>query len=135
MDAEEEAVATGDEVRLAVPATPEFLRLARLAASGLASRMGFSYDEVDDLRLAVDELCFALIGGKGRQGSVLLRYAIVDGALEVEGTGSFGSADPDPVLPELSSQILTALVDEHQVFRDGDGSPGFRLLKRRAGGS
>ena len=121
-----------EEVRLAVPATAEFLRLARVTASGLASRLGFTYDEVQDLRLAIDELCFALIGNKGRQGQVQLRYAMVRGALEVEGTGEFPSDDVEPVLNGLSRQILGALVDEYGVHRDDDGNPCFRLLKRRA---
>ena len=38
---------------------PEYLRLVRLTAAGLASRLGFTFDEVEDLRIAVDELCFS----------------------------------------------------------------------------
>src|SRR2546425_981063 len=53
-----EPASMSDEVRLAVPATPEFVRLARVTAAGLASRLGFTFDDVDDLRLAIDELCF-----------------------------------------------------------------------------
>lgn len=120
-------------MRLAVPAMPEFLRLARVAASGLASRIGFTYDEVEDLRLALDELCFALIGGRGRRGVVQLRYGIVDGALEVQGRGAFGLEAADPVLSDLSQQILAALVDEHRLYRDDRGRPCFQLVKRRAG--
>ena len=55
-----------------MPATPEFVRLARVTAAGLASRLGFTFDDVDDLRLAIDELCFGLIGSKGRVGTVQL---------------------------------------------------------------
>ena len=51
------------DVRLVVPAAPEYLRLVRLTAAGLASRLGFTFDEVEDLRIAVDELCFHLLGG------------------------------------------------------------------------
>jgi hypothetical protein len=123
-----------DQVRLAVPATPEFLRLARVTATGLASRLGFTFDEVEDLRLAIDELCFALIGTKGRAGTVQLRYLIHPDALEVQGTGAFTdrAADGSVTVSELSERILDALVDEHEVRPDGD-QPTFRLLKRHLG--
>jgi hypothetical protein len=127
-------VPTQEEVRLVVPATPEFLRLARVTATGLASRLGFSYDDVEDLRLAIDELCFALIGSKGKEGTVSLRYAMPEGALEIEGAARFaGSApgDPAPVLSELSKQILGALVDDYDVFVANGGEPSFRLRKAR----
>jgi hypothetical protein len=132
-------VPTQDEVRLVVPATPEFLRLARVTATGLASRLGFSYDEVEDLRLAIDELCFALIGSKGRDGTVTLRYAMPEGALEIEGRADFAGAaagsagGAQPSLSELSKQILSALVDEYDVAVADDGLPSFRLRKKRPG--
>lgn len=119
-----------DEVRLAVPATPEFLRLARVTASGLASRMGFSYDEVEDLRLAIDELCFVLIGSRGRSGTVHIRYAVRADVLEVVGVGHFEDDQTDPMLASFSRQILSALVDDYAVYRD-DGRAAFRLVKRR----
>lgn len=124
-------MATQDEVRLAVPATPEFLRLARVTASGLASRLGFSYDEVEDLRLAIDELCFVLIGSRGRRGTVDIRYSIGPEALEVEGVGSFDDDETDPMLAAFSRQILAALVDEYAVYRNDGGQACFRLVKRR----
>ena len=121
-----------DEIRLAVPATPEFLRLARVAASGVASRLGFTYDEVDDLRLAIDEVCFALTGGTGQEGWLLTSYSASAGALEVRATASFSVSGPPPELSELSVAILDALVDEYELSRDGSGRPSFRLLKRRS---
>ena len=121
-----------DEVRLAVPATPEFLRLARVTATGLASRLGFTFDEVEDLRLAIDELCFALIGTKGRDGAVNLRYEILPDALQVQGEGAFNGGPSVPALTDLSERILDALVDEHELSLD-DGRPSFRLLKRHSG--
>ncbi len=118
------------EVRLSIPASPEFLRLARLAAAGLASRMGFTYDEVEDLRIAIDELCFSLVGNAGRPGTIVLRYWMEDDALVVEGVGQFEDGmGTSPVLSPLSQQILQAVVDEHELTIGPDG-PEFRLLKR-----
>jgi serine/threonine-protein kinase RsbW len=133
-------VVVEDEVRLAVPATPEFLRLARITAAGLASRLGFTLDQVEDLRLAIDELCFGLTGPHGRDGMVRLRFVLREGSLEVEGTGEFEATATPAVALELSELILNALVDEHELTND-NGHPRFRLLKRRvadtasAGGS
>ena len=115
---------------MAVPATPEFVRLARVTAAGLASRLGFTFDDVDDLRLAIDELCFALIGSKGRDGTVELRYKVGGDLLEVVGSGTFEDSGPAPKLNDFSAQILEALVDEHELGGSPD-KPQFRLVKRR----
>jgi hypothetical protein len=120
-----------EEVRLRVPATPELLRLARVTASGVASRLGFTYDEVEDLRLAIDEMCFAVTGGKRQDGWLLMRYTVTGegDAVEVNGRASFPADGPEPLLNELSAAVLGALVDEYEVLRDG-ANPSFRLLKR-----
>ncbi len=123
-------MANTDEVVLAVPAKPEFLRLARVTAAGLASRLGFSYDEVEDLRLAIDELCFGLTGSGGRDGTVSVRYILVDDKLVVEGAGHFASGPEAVHSSELSNVILTALVDEHVLENTPEG-PRFRMVKRR----
>ena len=121
-----------DEVKLSLPSTPEFLRLARVTASGVASRMGFTVDEVEDLRLAIDELCFALTGSPPAPGTVELSYRLNGTALEIEGLGHFNGSRPSPLtLSDLSERILDALVDEHELLTSGD-SPRFRLVKQRA---
>lgn len=119
-----------DEVRLVVPAMPEFLRLARVTAAGLASRLGFTFDQVEDLRLAIDEMCYGLTGNHGQPGGqVEVRYVIHDDRLEVEGHGRFDPGRPVG-LTDLSKVILGALVDEHELTDRGDG-PRFRLVKCR----
>lgn len=125
-------VASEDELRLTVPATPEFVRLARITAAGLAGRLGFSYDEVEDLRLAIDELCFGLTGPEPRSGDDRLevRYLIGPSALEVEGTALFDRDDGAAGPSELSRVILAALVDEHGATRDERG-PRVWVRKRR----
>ena len=120
------------EVQLVVPANPEFIRLARVTAMGLASRLSFTIDEIDDLRIAIDELIFGLIGTRGRSGRVVLRYKLVDGGIKVTGSGEFDDETPSPGLNDLSELILDAVTDEHALKPDGP-RPGFELLKRRTG--
>ena len=121
-----------DEVRLAVPARPEFLGLARVTAAGLAGRLGFTFDQVEDLRLAIDEICFGLTGSKGRDGILEMRFLLSPDGLIVNGRGRFSGAAPVH-LSEMSEVILNALVDEHSMS-DGTGGPHFRLVKRRQPG-
>lgn len=119
----------GGEVRLAIPAKPEFLGLARVTAGGLASRLGFTYDQVEDLRLAIDEMCFALTGTKGRDGTLELHFQLSEDAMSVVGVGHFTSPSSLQRSP-LSEVILKALVDEHSATDGADG-PRFSLVKYR----
>jgi len=123
-----------EEVTLVVPASPEFVRLARLMAAGIASRMGFSFDEVEDLRIAVDELWYCLIGPHPEVGTVRLTCSIGADALELEGVAAVEGADAHPTkVSEFSGRILDAVVDEYTLEANG-ARPSFHLVKRRAAG-
>ncbi|MFP5326697.1 MAG: hypothetical protein ACLGHT_04345 [Acidimicrobiia bacterium] len=121
-----------EEVRLAMPANPEYLRLARVTAMGIASRLGFTFDEIEDLRIAIDELCFAIMGNRDHEGFVELRYALDGDCIEVSGVGHFSDSTGIPGLSELSELIVSAVSEEHEVDVTG-GEPTFRLVKRRTG--
>jgi hypothetical protein len=51
-----------DCIRLSVPATPDAVRITRAGATGLATRAGFSYQEVEEVRSAVGEAAALLTG-------------------------------------------------------------------------
>ena len=122
----------GEEVKLTMPAVPQLLRVARLTAAGLAGRLGFNFDEIEDVKIAVDELCFALVGTKGHDGDLTVTYRLLPDALEIEGSGVFGAGASHPVPSELSAQILAAVVDEHELTSNGN-EMRFRLRKKRVG--
>ena len=117
-------------IELALPADTRLLRLVRLVASGLASTAGFDVDELDDLRIAVDEAVASLLeGGDGTR--LTLRFDV--GESEVGMAGSTPampgiSLDPDRV--ELSTQILAAVCDDHELDVS-DGNVRVRISKRR----
>ena len=70
-------------VRLELPIESQYIRVARLVASGLGATAGLDVDAVDDLRIAVDELCAALfeVGGE----KVELTFAVDADDVEVTG--------------------------------------------------
>ena len=121
-----------DDIELRIPARPEFVRLARLAAADVGSRAGLGYEEVDDLRIAIDELCHAVMGVRDASdgdGRVLdLRFVLREGSLAIEGACT---NDRTPELNELSTAILEAVVDERELDRrdgvaavpNGEASP------------
>jgi len=44
-------------VTVTIPAHSEYVRVVRLAVTGVASRMKFSFEQVEDIKLAVSEAC------------------------------------------------------------------------------
>lgn len=51
------AASTGCHVELRLPNRPEFVAVARLAVSAVASRMQFTIDDIEDIKVAVAEAC------------------------------------------------------------------------------
>ncbi len=46
-----------DIIILTLPGKPEYVSVARLTVSGIASRMGFDVEAIEDIKLAVSEAC------------------------------------------------------------------------------
>ena len=116
------------EIRLIIPGSPDFLRLARLAAADAGSRAGLTFDEIEDLRIAVDELCHSVMRADG-SGAVELVFEMDDEGLVVAGVGPPIEPGSESKPSELLRTIVAAVVDEHDLDRDGDALH-FRLLKR-----
>ena len=52
---------TQDQVTVRMPAEGAYLSVLRTATAGLAARLDFTLDEIEDLRIAVDEACAMLL--------------------------------------------------------------------------
>jgi serine/threonine-protein kinase RsbW len=50
-----------DKVTVRLPAQGAYLSVLRTATAGLAARLDFTLDEIEDLRIAVDEACAMLL--------------------------------------------------------------------------
>jgi anti-sigma regulatory factor (Ser/Thr protein kinase) len=133
-----EKLGEGDRVLLTFPARGDLIVLARLVSSAVSARAGFDIEELEDLRLAVGELCLLTLQGSDAQhGNLCLEMAVRGDAIEVTSTheGAAAGESTDPEAEEsarLSEQILDALVDEHGRERH-DGLVRAWLRKRRMG--
>ena len=113
---------SGPWISITFPASPDYLRLARLATADVGSRAGLDYEEIDDLRIAVSELCSMI---SGADDAVLTLAFSLDGAdVDVVGDARPGGL----VDSDLSRAIVTAVVDDYAVELD-DGVARFHARK------
>jgi serine/threonine-protein kinase RsbW len=112
-----------NRVELSLAADAQMLFLARMTAAAVASRADFELERVEDLRLAIDELCIRLMNAATGAARITLVFQWDASALEVLGTlvpvgGPSNNGQRVPMASaatsdELSERILDALVDGH----------------------
>jgi anti-sigma regulatory factor (Ser/Thr protein kinase) len=100
-------------VRLSIPADPRFLSAARVVAASLGAESGLSVDDLEDLRLGVNELVSCLIDAVDGDGRIDLELDSIEGSVtvrgEIQGGGGHAVAD------ELTIRILEAVADDHAL--------------------
>ena len=79
----------GAATELRIPATSQFIIVAKRAASALGSTAGFSLEGIDDLNIAVAQACEKAIAAADRlwgpgNGVLKLTFHLVDEGIEVE---------------------------------------------------
>jgi len=117
-----------DTVRLVVPASLEYVRIVRLTGSGVASRLGFDIEEIENLRVALDELASMTIE-MASAGDLEITFSTTETELRITGRAPVAPGAEVGVEP-LTAQILKAVIDDYDVRTD-DGVVCFSCVTRR----
>jgi serine/threonine-protein kinase RsbW len=110
-------------VSLGFPPSSRFLSAARLVATSLGADAGLTVDDLDDLRLGVNELVTTLVDTADGASRIALEYVTEDSSITVSGRVDGPTRDLEP--DELSVRILAAVADHYEL-----GPSSFVLTKR-----
>ena len=126
---------TQDEVTVRMPAEGAYLSVLRTATAGLAARLDFTLDEIEDLRIAVDEACAMLLNQAIPGSNLECNFAL--GRDEMTISVSVPSLSPTPPASDTFAwTVLSALAGSVEAF----AGPGDQLTivmrkSRRTSGS
>jgi serine/threonine-protein kinase RsbW len=121
-----------DRIKLTVPARGDYARTVRMTAAELATRMRMSYDEVDDVRMAIEEAFVYACECAEDDHEVTFEFTLGDGELSA-------TVGPLPVCDTEEGQstsaesyaefILRSVCDEFSIEHEA-GSCTLRLARR-----
>ena len=115
-------------IHLRVPASADYVGLIRSTAGHVAARADLTIEQIDDLRLAVDEAFALLITNQPDTGEVSVSFLIHDAKLEIHLTGPAGGTDPDRT--SFSWTVLQALVNEVVTESSDRGEITLKLISK-----
>lgn len=93
-----------DYIEMKLPAKSDYVSVARLTASGIANRMGFDYESIEDLKVAISEASTNVVNhayDENEKGDILLGFSIYDDRIEVMVSDRGESFDVSEVKKDL----------------------------------
>ena len=130
-------VANSDMVELRLPCKAEWVAVARLAIAGVASRLAYTVEDVEDLKLAVAEACTNRIRHADGAETIVIAAAVGadDICISVRDEGSSKSIASVPTVAEaredrLGIVLIQSLMDSADYHVDPDG--GVVLVMRKS---
>jgi hypothetical protein len=125
-------LATTERIELEAPLSGDFQPVIRLIIGGIAERVDFGFEDIDDLQLAVERL----LAEAGREGTVQISFEVGNGSIRtrVGPLRELAIADalqgPPPPPGELTlRRVLQTVVDSFGVEEAAEGSVVVRLEK------
>jgi serine/threonine-protein kinase RsbW len=114
--------ASHDTVELTVPADPAYVSVIRTVTASLAARRDFTIEEIDDLRIAVDEASALLLPHAGEDGSLAASFGGADNMLSIQVSVSLpaGQRVAEPDQTSFAWMVLAALADSVASSTSGD---------------
>jgi len=120
-----------DVVTLRLPAVGAYLSVLRTATASLASRLDFTIDDIEDLRIAVDEACAMLLVQTVPGAELECSFELTEEAIAVAVTVPTLDGE-EPARDTFAWTVLTALAGEVDSSVDADRRVTLSLRKHRA---
>jgi serine/threonine-protein kinase RsbW len=119
-----------DQVKVTMPAEGAYLSVLRTATAGLAARLDFTLDEIEDLRIAVDEACAMLLSQAIPGTDLACTFDLDSDQMTI--TVSVVAAEPRmPARDTFAWTVLSALAGTVDSQLGPDDQVSIVLLKRR----
>jgi serine/threonine-protein kinase RsbW len=119
------------EVIVTTPARPDMVHVLRAVASSLAARLDFPYDDIDDLRISIDEASAQLLAVGGTAPTFTMTLTATAGgigALVALDSDHAGPWPPPNLEDTLAWKVLSGLADDVS-FESLPSGPAIRVLK------
>jgi len=120
-----------DTVVLRLPAQGAYLSVLRTATASLASRLDFTLDDIEDLRIAVDEACAMLLSQAVAGADLQCAFELSEDAIAVAVSVPTLDGQP-PSRDTFAWTVLTALAGEVDSTVDADQTVTISLRKHKA---
>jgi serine/threonine-protein kinase RsbW len=119
-----------DIVAVRLPATAAYLTVLRTTTASLAARLDFTLDEIEDLRIAVDEASCLLLAAVRPETELTAEFELGEDWISV--TVSADTVDSrGPARDSFAWTVLSALAGEVDAWTDRDGRQSISLIKHR----
>ena len=122
---------TYETIKMEITANPEYVSIIRLTTSGIANKIGFCIDDIEDLKVAISEACTNAIKHSLEDRFTII-YTMIENGLTIEiidnGKGYVSKEVSEPDLETLKESgmglfIIESLMDEVKIeSKEGNGT-------------
>ena len=106
------------DVELRLPADGAYASVVRTTTAGLAARLDFTIDDIEDLRIAVGEANAMVLEHADEGSDLTVAFQLAPGHMVVTLTVD-ASVVPEPDLDSFAWQVLTTLASTAEIRSDG----------------
>ena len=121
---------TQDFVEVRLPAAGAYLSVLRTATAGLAARLDFTLDEIEDLRIAVDEACGLLLSQADPAASLDCDFTLAEDSMTIAVSVRSQRAQL-PARDTFAWTVLAALAGDVDAWAEPGGKLTIMLRKTR----
>lgn len=112
-----------DEIVIHLPRKAEYVSFVRLSASGIASKIGFDVDTIEDIKVAISEICNRVISLKtDAEDYYDITFHLYADSFKVvfQVTNQFAMTMFEGESGEFARAIISSLMDEFSISCNQD---------------